>query len=85
MEELRTKLINWIYLAGPQDAREALYPTIGRGVDPRESSIVNLGNGYQFSELDNHYVARWWFQPHLKNISQLGSFPQVGVKIKNIF
>ena len=27
--------------------------------------------------------ARWWFQPLLKNISQNGSFPQVGVKIKN--
>ena len=26
----------------------------------------------------------WWFQPMLKNISQNGSFPQVGVKIKNI-
>ena len=27
----------------------------------------------------------WWFQPsHLKNISQIGSFPQVGVKIKNL-
>ena len=25
----------------------------------------------------------WWFQPHLKNISQIGSFPQVRVKIKN--
>ena len=26
----------------------------------------------------------WWFQPSLKNICQVGSFPQLGVKI-NIF
>ena len=26
--------------------------------------------------------ARWWFQPLLKHMSQNGSFPQVGVKIK---
>ena len=26
----------------------------------------------------------WWFQPHLKNISQNGNLPQVGVKITNI-
>ena len=31
-------------------------------------------------------ISSWWFQvsTHLKNISQIGSFPQVGVKIKNI-
>ena len=27
----------------------------------------------------------WWFQPPLKNISQIGSFPQVGVQIKNLW
>ena len=27
----------------------------------------------------------WWFQPTWKKISQIGSFPQVGVKIKNIW
>ena len=26
----------------------------------------------------------WWFQPNLKNISQIGKLPQVGVKVKNI-
>ena len=27
-------------------------------------------------------ITSWWFQPsHLKNISQIGSFPQVAVKI----
>ena len=30
-------------------------------------------------------MASWWFQPILKNISQIGSFPQVGVKIENIW
>ncbi len=30
-------------------------------------------------------LSSWWFQStHLKNISQIGSFPQVGMKIKNI-
>ena len=26
----------------------------------------------------------WWFQPIWKNISQIGLFPQVGVKMKNV-
>ena len=32
-----------------------------------------------------HYVfmTSWWFQSIWKNISQLGSFPQVGIKIKH--
>ena len=30
------------------------------------------------------FFTGWWFQPHLKNINQIGSFPQVGVKIKII-
>ena len=29
-------------------------------------------------------ITGWWFQTHLKNISQIGNLPQVGVKIKNI-
>ena len=31
------------------------------------------------------HMPSWWFQvsTHLKNISEMGSFPQVGVKIKN--
>ena len=28
----------------------------------------------------------WWFQPHLKNMSQIGNLPQIGrMKIKNIW
>ena len=27
-------------------------------------------------------MSSWWFQPIPKNISQIGTFPQVGVKIK---
>ena len=27
----------------------------------------------------------WWFQPLLKNISQIGSLPQIGVTIKDIW
>ena len=30
-------------------------------------------------------ISGWWFQPHLKNISQSGNLPQVGVKMKNIW
>ena len=29
--------------------------------------------------------AGWWFQPILKNISQIGSFPQIGMKMKDIW
>ena len=29
--------------------------------------------------------ASWWFQPLLKNISQNGNLPQIGVKIKHIW
>ena len=28
------------------------------------------------------FFSSWWFQPGLKNISQLGSSPQVRVRIK---
>ncbi len=27
----------------------------------------------------------WWYEPKLKNISQLGSFPQVRVKVKTLW
>ena len=49
--------------------------------------VYNLWNGHKkkhpkkvtfFAE----FPASWWFQPIWKNISQIGSFPQVGVKIK---
>ncbi len=32
-----------------------------------------------------HITTSWWFQPHLKNISQIGHLPQIGVKIKYIW
>ena len=30
-------------------------------------------------------ISCWWFQPPLKNISEIGNLPQVGVKIKNLW
>ena len=38
----------------------------------------------QMKFLKNSWIrgSSWWFQPILKNISQIGSFPQVGMKIK---
>ena len=30
-----------------------------------------------------YYKPSWWFQPHLKNMSQIGNLPQIGVKMKN--
>ena len=34
--------------------------------------------------IDLHsWSSSWWFQPNRKNIRQLGSFPQNGMKIKN--
>ena len=30
-------------------------------------------------------ITSWWFQPIWKNISQVGSFAQVGMKIKNLW
>jgi len=29
-------------------------------------------------------ISGWWFQPHLKNMSQNGNLFQVGLKIKDI-
>ena len=34
---------------------------------------------------EGKWTASWWFQPIWKIISQIGSFPQIGVKIKNIW
>ncbi len=31
------------------------------------------------------FITGWWFQPIWKNIGQIGSFPQVGVQIENIW
>ena len=30
-------------------------------------------------------LSSWWFQPHLKNVSQNGNLPQTGVNIQNIW
>ena len=30
-------------------------------------------------------MTSWWFQPKMKNKSQIGSFPQVAVNIKKMF
>ena len=32
-----------------------------------------------------HRYTGWWFQPLLKNISQNGNLPQIGLKIKNLW
>jgi len=34
--------------------------------------------------VEQRSIPSWWISTHLKNISQIGSSPQVGVKIKNI-
>ena len=34
--------------------------------------------------LNNKGFSGWWFQPLLKNISQNGNLPQIGMKIKQI-
>ncbi len=43
-----------------------------------------MGNPYAMGEIEK-YLARWWFQPTWQNISQNGSFAQLGVKIENIW
>ena len=35
-------------------------------------------------EMDGRSFSCWWFQPIPKNISQIGSFFQVGMKTKNV-
>ena len=30
-----------------------------------------------------HLTTSWWFETHLKNISQNGNLPQIEIKIKN--
>ena len=44
-----------------------------------------MGNPYFFAEKyrDPYLVGGW--TTHLKNISQIGNLPQVGVKIKNVW
>ena len=37
------------------------------------------------SKVLSKMCSSWWFSTHLKNISQISSFPQVGVKIKNLW
>ena len=36
------------------------------------------------AEMILQIISSWWFQPKLKNISQTGNHPQIGMKIKNI-
>ena len=43
-----------------------------------------MGHPYAMGEIEK-YLARWWFQPTWQNISQNGSFAQLGVKIENIW
>ena len=31
------------------------------------------------------FITGWWFQPLLKNITEIGSLPQVGLKCQNIW
>ena len=37
---------------------------------------------WRFGSVPIMPFSSWWFQPILKNISQLGSFPQIGMNIK---
>ena len=71
-----------------------------RGFPPKTrqvDSVVKFTNDFQ-KLLEQHFTGliaagvnisrvstRWWFQPIWKNISQIGSFPQVGVKIRTIW
>ena len=43
--------------------------------------IIDQQNQHVFSST----FSSWWFQPHLKNVSQNGNLPQIGMKIKNIW
>ena len=40
---------------------------------------------WQHSGYEKNQDASWWFQPHLKNMSQNGKLPKIWVKIKNIW
>jgi len=48
--------------------------------------IRSLSFRGEVRETSRKYLASWWLnQPLLKNMSQIGSFPQVEVKITKIF
>ena len=49
-----------------------------------KSHEANLASMYHMNLQDEVGLAfsSWWFQRHLQNISQIGLFPQVGMKIK---
>ena len=48
---------------------------------------TNIKSSYTFTMCFflKYKISSWWFQPSWKIISQLGSFPQVGMKIQNIW
>ena len=50
-------------------------------LNPFELEYILLTN----KPLQPPNTTSWWFQPILKNISQIGSSPQIGVKIKNVW
>ena len=41
--------------------------------------------GKEKGRMGGETFSGWWFQPRLKNISQIASSPQVGMKLKNIW
>ena len=61
----------------------SLVPCEGLKLKDLELYIGDPSNFLDFDS-DGWFESRWWFQPHLKNMSQIRSFPQIGVKIKNV-
>ena len=54
--------------------------TMPRKITYKRNPIIDLVFLYKF-----RYISSCWYQPLWKNINQLESFPQVGVKIKNVW
>ena len=58
---------------------QVCWPRLGRGVF--NQMFGKITKSIQIQKI--YPSTNWWFQPIWKNIRQIGSSPQVGVKIKN--
>jgi len=54
------------------------------GISKNHEKVRYLEKSMYLELCDEDCISSWWFQPNLKNASQIGTLPHIGVKIKNI-
>ena len=74
----------YIYTESPNDLYFEGQPSKTRPFANQNKG--HLGSRYNlYDYVYKSYITSWWFQPPLKNISQIGNLPQIGENIKNIW